>query len=181
MGHNPCLGEAVVNTASYTVVATAGIMFLCNISIIAKKWLKKTSILLAQKHVPFLKSMNPAISLFSWLYLPPFCSSRCFVLLWGFFFLFFCLPSREGASPLWLTSSPWSNRNQTTAWAPQRALLKGPSDGVLKKGVFSQLPSTINTNQQDDLGFCSPMPDGPWLQASLQVCALWLWQGSILK
>lgn len=83
----------------------------------------------------------------------------CFVV--GFFFLFFCLPSREGASPLWLTSSPWSNRNQTTAWAPQRALLKGPSDRLLKKGVFSQLPSTINTNQQDDLGFCSPMPDGP--------------------
>lgn len=32
MGHNPCMGEAVVSTASYTVVAMAGIIFLCNIS-----------------------------------------------------------------------------------------------------------------------------------------------------
>ncbi|KAF4802126.1 hypothetical protein TURU_028516 [Turdus rufiventris] len=67
----------------------------------------------------------------------------------------------EQLCPLWLTSSPRSNRNQTTAWAPQQALLKGASDRVLKKGVFSQLPSTINTNQQDDLNFCSPVPDGP--------------------
>lgn len=181
MGHNPCLGEAVVNTASYTVVATAGIMFLCNISIIAKKWLKRLRFYLHRSMFPFWKAWILA-SACSLDFIYPLSALLVVLFCCGvFFFLFFCLPSREGASPLWLTSSPWSNRSQTTAWAPQRALLKGPSDRVLKKGVFSQLPSTINTNQQDDLGFCSPMPDGPWLQASLQVCALWLWQDFILK
>lgn len=79
-----------------------------------------------------------------------------------FFFLIFCPHSKEGASPVWLTSSPWSNRNQTTAWAPQQALLKGASDRALKKGVFSQLPSTIIPNQQHDLdsaALCQMAPD----------------------
>lgn len=89
---------------------------------------------------------------------------------------------------MWLTSSPWSNRNWTTAWAPQQAEvpgapLKGVSDGELKKGMFSQLPGAINTIQQDDLDFCCPVPDGSILilQSSLQVCALWLWQDFIFK
>lgn len=88
---------------------------------------------------------------------------------------------------MWLTTSLWSVRNWTTAWAPQQAEvpapLKGASDEVLKKGVFLQLLSTINANQQDDLDFCCPVPDGSvlTLQSSLQVCALWLWQDFILK
>lgn len=116
----------------------------------------------------------PSASSLSWLYLLPFSFSAFF-------------HSREGASPVWFTSSLWSDRNRTTAWAPQQAEvpapLKGASDGVLKKSVFSQLPSTINVNQQDDLDFCCPMPNGSvlTLQSPLQVCALWLWQEFILK
>lgn len=88
---------------------------------------------------------------------------------------------------MWLTSSLWSDRNWTTAWAPQQAEvpapLKGALDEALKKSVFSQLPSIINANQQDDLDFCCPVPDGSvlTLQSSLQVCALWLWQEFSLK
>lgn len=153
------------------VMAMAGAVFLHNVG-------KMGAIIHAEKHVPLTESTNSIISVFLWFYLFPF--SNCLV----FFFFFH---SREEAIPMWLTSSLWSDRNQTTGWAPQQAEvpapLKGASDAILKKGVFSRLPSTINTNHQDDLDFCCPVPDGSVLilWSSLQVCALWLWQDFILK
>lgn len=73
-------------------------------------------------------------------------------LVWVFRFVLFLFHSREEPSLVWLTSFLWSDRSWTAAWVPQQAEvpapLKGASDGVLKKSVFSQPPSTINTNQR---------------------------------
>jgi len=58
MGHSQCRGDAVMNTASCTVVAIAGTVFLYNVS-------KMGVILPTQKHVTLSKSTNPTNSLFS--------------------------------------------------------------------------------------------------------------------
>lgn len=57
-----------MNTSSYEVVAMAGTVFLHSVS-------RMSAILPTQKPVPLLKSTNPAVSLFSWLYLLLFSSS----------------------------------------------------------------------------------------------------------
>lgn len=171
MGHNPCIGKAVVNTASYTVMAMARLIFFVQYQqkflIMAKKGFNVTCTIIFL----FWKAW-----ILQFLFTPFQLFSICFVLSWVWFSFFSFLPSQSGGSqPSVAHQFSMEQQEPDHSLGTPAALLKGASDRVLKQGVFSQLPSTINTNQQHDLYFCSPVPDGPWLQPSLQVCALWLW------